>query len=354
MVLDLQQIKNRYTSFIQIILFDKNGHLLSTCSSIFSFSETNSIFDQIYILESLKENIFNSKEAIELKMVEFEFDNKRGFYDFIIEKIEENVFSLCIVDQTPVYNYMQNVQTQKNLSIIKNEQLQRLNKKIKDQNKQIKLYSSFITHDIKEPITSIKGISDILLNSTLEHDEIKEASAYIKKSSDAALRLIDDVYNYAKLELDIVHYNIFNLKDFFDQIWDRLFYNSACKLINLIDQNVNIESDARILEQISNNLISNAIKHNDKNEGAHIKVGISYSKSSNIISISDNGPGIPENKKEEIFQPFYMLKKPRKKLGTGIGLSIVKRGVKKLNGKIKVESVLSEGTTFKLFLPKKP
>ena len=107
------------------------------------------------------------------------------------------------------------------------------------------------------------------------------------------------------------------------------------------------------LGQILFNLIGNSLKYTDKPKGI-IKVDFSENETYNMISISDNGIGIANENLGKIFNIFENLGKEDRfqQTGTGIGLSTVQKMVQKLEGKIEVESELTKGTTFKIFLKK--
>lgn len=99
------------------------------------------------------------------------------------------------------------------------------------------------------------------------------------------------------------------------------------------------------LRRVFNNIISNGIEI--KGEGAEIRIAIYKEGENGYIDIKDNGPGISEDKKEKIFEPFFSTKKG----GTGLGLAIVKKILTEHKGKIKVFSRLGEGTLFRVILP---
>ncbi len=354
----IDQIKFNHCDFIQIVLFDAQGHVIDSCDTLFPLkANQENIFERIYVLESIQNDIQALDSKLEIKMVEFSHYKRDGFFDFLIHPSNiKGEFHLIIKDQTQVYEYMQHVQTQKNKSIIKNEQLQRLNQKISDQNQQIKLFSSFITHDIKEPITTIEGIAD-MLNAEFEEligqDQLKQGLNYIKRNAVWAQRLINDVYNYSKLEQNIVLYKVVSLHSLVAQIIETYSINHDVNFTNQIEPSTKIISDPILIEQILNNLISNSIKYKQANKPAEITIQFKELETEYILTIIDNGKGIEKTKIKEIFKPFYMIDKQPEQMSTGIGLSIVDRAIKKLKGKITVDSILGKGSTFKVFFKKK-
>lgn len=106
-----------------------------------------------------------------------------------------------------------------------------------------------------------------------------------------------------------------------------------------------------LMEQIFSNLISNAVKYHDKPQG-NITIGYSEDDESHIISVSDDGPGIPKEFHERAFAIFQTLLPKDSRESTGVGLAIVKKIVTEHGGRIWIESERGKGTTFLFTLPK--
>lgn len=121
----------------------------------------------------------------------------------------------------------------------------------------------------------------------------------------------------------------------------------------LPEDNIELQINKSALEQILINLIGNALKYNDK-KTIEVKTDIIDKEEYYIIKVSDNGIGIADDKKDEIFKMFQTLNQPDRngKRGNGIGLSTVQKLVKKLNGMITVNSELGLGTEFVITLSK--
>lgn len=114
-----------------------------------------------------------------------------------------------------------------------------------------------------------------------------------------------------------------------------------------------VDADAMRLEQVVNNLISNAIKYSPK--GCQVQVALRTELRQAVLSVSDRGMGISEAHQKELFIPFRRLASTRDQVpGVGLGLSVSRRFVEAHGGRIEVESVVGEGSTFRLFLPLHP
>ncbi len=118
-----------------------------------------------------------------------------------------------------------------------------------------------------------------------------------------------------------------------------------------MDQSIKNMINAPLIEQAVVNLIDNAIKYSS--EGNLVSISANQSNDNMVISITDQGIGIPKEHHDRIFERFYRVDKARsRKLGgTGLGLSIVKNIVAAHNGQVMVESVPGKGSTFKIILP---
>ena len=112
---------------------------------------------------------------------------------------------------------------------------------------------------------------------------------------------------------------------------------------------INIHADEIMLRQVLVNLISNAVKYSQPHP--EIQVDLTVRNEQAVLTIRDNGIGIPENEKKEIFQPFYRASNVRGIEGHGLGLNIVKETIELHNGTIRFESVQHQGTTFIVQLP---
>ena len=112
-----------------------------------------------------------------------------------------------------------------------------------------------------------------------------------------------------------------------------------------------VQGDQRQMTELFNNLISNAVKYN--NEGGQVWIRVWKEKKDMLLSVRDNGVGIPEDSLERIFERFYRVDKgrSRKQGGTGLGLSIVKHIVSFYGGTVTVQSKVGKGTTFLVRLP---
>ncbi|NFT82638.1 GHKL domain-containing protein, partial [Clostridium botulinum] len=206
-----------------------------------------------------------------------------------------------------------------------------------------------VSHELKTPLTSIKGFAETL--RYVEDNETREKFLnIIDKESERLSRLINDILVLSSIESNISTQNDeFLPKSIIEDVINmvrKLANNKAINLEFYDDNQELILGDKDKFYQLTLNLVENAIKYSEN--GSNVKV-ISYSKQGNYyLEISDNGLGIPKEDLPRIFERFYRVDKSRKKGGTGLGLAIVKHIVKTFNGDINVKSILGEGSIFKV------
>lgn len=220
---------------------------------------------------------------------------------------------------------------------------------------------SNISHDLKTPLTAIKGYTEGMLDGVADTDEKKEKylrTIYNKASDMTAL--VDELSFYSKIDSNIVPYNFdkLDVNSYFEDCVDELSLDMELKGIRLTyDSNVPagalIKADVEQLRRVVNNIIGNAVKYMGKPEG---DIGIRSLDENDMvrIEISDNGPGIGAEDLEHIFERFYRADSSRgtKKGGTGLGLAIAKKIIEDHGGAIEARSVQGEGTTFSFTVPK--
>lgn len=214
-----------------------------------------------------------------------------------------------------------------------------------------------ITHDFKAPLGSIMGYTELL--SRLTEDERQRFYLdNMKSSSEHLLKLVSDLLDFHRLDLNKAEVNrvTFNPSQLFDEIYVSFEPLTAAKGLTLQchvapELNGKYISDPLRLRQIVNNLVSNAVKFTQKGE---ITLTATYDSSKLTIAIADTGKGMVAEDRERIFQEFTRLSGAQGEEGFGLGLSIVKKLVTLLEGKISVESTLGEGSCFTVVLPLYP
>jgi len=211
-----------------------------------------------------------------------------------------------------------------------------------------------VSHELKTPLTSIKGFSETL--RYVEDEETKNKFLdIIDKESDRLSNLINDILILSKIE------NTYKMKDekfskidIINEVIDVVKPQLDEKNINVVIEksgNSILIGDEDKFYQMVLNLISNAIKYSHENKT--IKIRSYDEKQYSVVEIEDQGFGIPKEDIPRIFERFYIVDKSRSKKGTGLGLAIVKHIVKMFNGEIYVKSELGVGSTFTIKIRKR-
>ncbi len=218
-------------------------------------------------------------------------------------------------------------------------------------------FVSNVTHELKTPLTSIRGFIETLKTGAIDDKAVAvKFLDIIDIESERLSNLINDILQLSEIEntmtdCDIVPHNI---NDTFKEIYDILESFAEKKGIQLhfeIEENVTIDANKNRIKQMLINLIDNAIKYNKDNGTVTVKAIKEEGKITFIIK--DTGIGIDEEHIPRIFERFYRVDKGRSRNmgGTGLGLSIVKHIVNLYNGNIKVTSKPGSGTEFIIQLP---
>ncbi len=218
-------------------------------------------------------------------------------------------------------------------------------------------FFSNVSHELKTPLTSVRGYLELLENNMVANENMKkDFLARIKKETINMTSLINDILMISRLETKEAEVTL-------SEVRLAPLVKEVCTSLEPLakEYQVSINTNCRPLMMYANtqqlrellsNLIINAIKYN-KPEGK-VWVTVTSEQSDIIITVEDTGVGIPEDAKVRIFERFYRVDKGRSKKvgGTGLGLSIVKHIINYYNGSIEVQSKIGEGTRFTVRLPK--
>ena len=204
-----------------------------------------------------------------------------------------------------------------------------------------------VSHELKTPLTSIKGFSETL--RYVDDSETKNKFLnIIDKEAERLTNLINDILILSNIEnLHKMENSNFSPKEVIENIIDivrKQAEKSLIKIDFINDFNGEIIGSKDKFHQLALNLIENAIKYS--NENGNVKIIITTNDGYFILKVIDDGIGIPKNDIPRIFERFYRVDKSRSTRGTGLGLAIVKHIVKLFNGDIIVDSKVGVGSTF--------
>jgi len=224
-----------------------------------------------------------------------------------------------------------------------------LNEKLKQAYEELDTFSFTISHDLKNPLTTIKSYSQILMRDKNMSPESLKILNRIDASTDKMDQMIREVLEYSRIgktTLTKVPVDIKTLVE--DQVRDLSVAYQTQDLEMTIGDTPVLKGDPVMISQVFSNLLSNAIKYSSQSSPAKVSVHGSVTDTEVIYSIADNGIGIDIKQLPSVFELFKRMDNAKDIEGTGVGLAIVKRIVEKHQGKVWVDSELGRGSTFYL------
>lgn len=214
-----------------------------------------------------------------------------------------------------------------------------------------------MSHELNTPMSGIIGFSELLL-SEMDNPNHREMAKIIHKSSKRLNETLNSILDLSKIEsqnLQLKHNN-FDIVSMIQECKFAFADNANKKGIKFSvtsnEPKILVYSDQNVIHKVLCNIIDNSIKYTEKGE---VNVHLSESDDHALISVSDTGIGIPQESLDQIFEPFRQGSEGlnRKYEGMGLGLTITKKYIEVLGGKLKIESLKGSGTKVIIELPKK-
>ncbi|HZP69532.1 MAG TPA: ATP-binding protein [Pseudolabrys sp.] len=221
-------------------------------------------------------------------------------------------------------------------------------------NKDLEEFTYAVSHDLKAPLRVIDNASRWLEEDLQQHltEETREHMGLLRGRVRRMERLLDDLLEYSRIGRvkDARYSEIVPGDELLQNILEVLPIPEGFAI--KIDPGLSgIQAPRMPLEQILANLIDNAVRHHDRKQG-HIEVSVRDDGANYVFSVADDGPGIPKEYHEQIFQAFHALKPRDQVEGTGMGLAIVRKNVEAFGGTLSLESSVGHGSTFRFAWPK--
>jgi len=256
---------------------------------------------------------------------------------------------------------LQNFATQSTLAI----QNARLFREIEEKGRELEIASKHkseflanMSHELRTPLNAILGYTELIIDKIYGDvpEKIREVLERLQENGRHLLGLINQVLDLSKIEAGrlTLSLNDYSMREVVQTVFSAVEPLAAEKNLAL---KVTVPSDLepgkgdeQRIAQVLLNLVGNAIKFTEKGE---VRVEVTTSDGTFLVSVSDTGPGLSEADQEKIFEEFHQAdsSSTREKGGTGLGLSIAKRIIEMHGGRIWVESILGKGSTFRFTLP---
>lgn len=327
---EIEKEKNKLISLIEslnegVILIGEDGRieLVNNIAGDFLGEDIKSIMDKdalsFFRISAIRELIIRDKDETK----EFDLGNKR-FQAGISKTLDRKKRIIVIRDITEQFN------VQKNKSD----------------------FVANVSHELKTPLTLIKGYSETLEFEELKPEQMEYVSTIIRHTN-RMIAIVDDLLTLSRIEeqkyTNFVPIDLSSLVRGIAPIFANLQIEKRVEIrYELLDKIPKIIGDRNLLEIAISNLLDNAVKYNI--EDGKVMVRTSLSNGKVVLEVSDTGIGIPDEDVNRIFERFYTVDKAHTHEigGTGLGLSIVKHIVIIHDAEISVRSVLGKGTSFKL------
>ncbi len=273
-------------------------------------------------------------------------------YDYIKINIIINYIAASFASAAMVY-FVININYRSEAQLRENEaELSKKNQDLLKLNAELDRFVYNTSHDLKAPLNSILGLVQ-LMDMSNDIAEVRDYSAMIKTRVSDLNKFIKEVADYSRNATLQITLTKFKIRKVVRDALENLRYFPGTERISIqleIDDNLDITTDVTRLQIVLNNILSNAFKYQDKKkENSFVKVSAELKDESVIISIEDNGLGIPEEQLDKIFDMYARANDQVE--GTGLGLYIVRETIEKLGGTISVEAKEGKGSTFTIRLP---
>jgi signal transduction histidine kinase len=245
------------------------------------------------------------------------------------------------------------------------EQLEQLNKQLEEANQLKDQFISMSSHELKTPITTIRGLAQVMLRrlskqqeSPKDFEEVRTALEKIDGQTYRLTALVDDLLvlssiRAGRIELRLQFCDIRNVCN--NAVEEQRQLTGRAIELEMPDMSVTVKLDRERLGQVVTNLVSNAVKYSPDESVVQVRVGMSMEQEQKMarIEVRDRGQGISAEEQKRIFETFYRAPNAQvsKKNGWGLGLAICKDIVERHNGRIWCESELGKGSMFVVELP---
>ena len=209
-------------------------------------------------------------------------------------------------------------------------------------------FTANVSHELKTPLTAISGYAELLDGGMVGEEQQKHFYQEIRKNADRLLALINDIIRLSDLDRKghELSFGVIDLFEVVKECMDELTVNAKQRNVNisLDGESCNVHGSKDMLKELVENLAQNAIRYN--NAGGKVWVSVTKRDGRSVLTVKDNGIGIPASEQQRIFERFYRVDKSRSKAtgGTGLGLAIVKHIVEIHDAKIELDSSPGVGT----------
>lgn len=339
---EISKEKNKVETLLQnmndgVIAFDFYGSLIHANSSAVNLLN----------LESDKQNF---KQIFEMIDVSLSFDDIISSNDKLLKEYNIVVGNKCLKlffakfdnekgDSEGVIVVIQDITEQEKLEEMRKD------------------FVANVSHELKTPITSIRGYSETLLEGEVDKDTEQKFLDVINSEAERMSRIVSELLQLSKMDYKETTMNKieFNISEIVKKLVDHISIETLKKNQEIIFDSYNnglmAYADVESIEQVILNVLTNAMRYT--NDGGKIQITLEDDRENIRIKVKDNGIGIPKKDLSRVFERFYRVDKARtrERGGTGLGLSIAKKMIESNNGEIYIDSEFGKWTEVTIVIP---
>ncbi|WP_462279907.1 PAS domain S-box protein [Salinivirga cyanobacteriivorans] len=337
--------------FVSEGCFDLTGYTTGelTGSKHITFGDIIIPEDQDYVWETVNKMISSTNQFV----LEYRIQKKDGSIRWVWDKGitlqkedgEKHSIEGFIIDITD------RKEAEKALEEYQNE----LEVKVQERTEELEAFAYSVSHDLRAPLRAINGFTDILLEeyATDLDDEGKRLAKVIQKNSRNMSMLIDDLLTFSRAGRTAIQLTNINMQEMVKSVYYEATTEEKRKNLELIVREIpNCMADTSMMRQVWMNLLSNAIKYSSKTDKPRIEINWKEENSKLIYCIKDNGVGFNEQYIDKLFGVFQRLHNVKDFEGTGVGLALADRIIRRHNGEIWAKGEENKGATFCFSIPK--
>lgn len=276
------------------------------------------------------------------KTIEFRFQTKKSGWVWL------EVTGTAPESDAPIDGY---ITTSRDITDRKEREqaLQETKEKLEQSNEKLEQFAYVASHDLQEPLRMVSSYMDLLKRELKDEldDETQEYMQFAEEGADRMQAMIDDLLQYSRVQTDGDPFETVDSDAVLDEVLQDLELKIAEAEVEIERETLpTVTGDRAQLGQVFQNLTKNAIEHGDEN--TVVKITATQHETNTEFTVADNGPGIPEDRQDDIFDIFD---KGGDSDGTGIGLAVCQQVIERHGGDIWVNSTEGEGTTFTFTIP---
>jgi signal transduction histidine kinase len=285
--------------------------------------------------------------------VGFPINSIYSFYSFnfgvVIQLV---VLSIALADRVRILLKEQE-QIKDQLNIQLEEKVKERTIELQDKNEQLDSFVYKASHDIKGPLRSIMGLTNVGMVDFKKSPEVVHYFEHIMKTATKLDMVLEDLLLVTKIKNTQLQYKEIAFQKMVQEVLQTFNHLNGFERVKLtleVETQLPLITDETVLYSVVQNLIENVIKYQDeKKEETLLSIRLAVKPKLAKLVVKDNGTGIEPSHLNHIFDMFYKINE--RSIGSGLGLYILKQAVQRLNGKVVVKSVLGKGTTFIVELP---